>query len=87
MTPDQVEDIIERTAQRTAEKLRDEVRGMFTALGFNMDPDKAHEEQQMVAFTRRMYQGTGMLFKAIMTATATAAAGWVVYFFTSKPHA
>jgi len=86
MTPEQVEDIIERTAQRTAEKIRDEVRGMFTALGFNMDPDKAHEEQQMVAFSRRMYQGTGLLFKAAVTAMGTAVMGWVVYFFTNRPH-
>ena len=87
MTPDQIEDLVERTAQRTAEKIRDEVRGMFTSLGFNMDPDKAHEEQQMVAFSRRMYQGTGVLLKAGLTAAATAAMGWVVYFFTNRPHA
>jgi hypothetical protein len=86
MTPDQVEDVIERTSQRTAEKIRDEVRGMFTALGFNMDPDKAHEEQQMVAFSRRMYQGTGLLVKAVVGAAGTAAMGWIVYAFTWRPH-
>lgn len=87
MTPDQVEDIIERTAIRTAEKIKEEVRGMFTALGFNMDPDKAHEEQQMVAFNRRMYQGTGLLVKAAVTAMGTAFIGWLVYLFTNRPHA
>lgn len=86
MTPDQIEDVIERTATRTAEKIRDEVRGMFTALGFNMDPDKAHEEQQMVAFSRSMYQGTKYGIRAIIMALATAAVGWVVWFFTGRQH-
>ena len=84
MTPEQIEDVIERTAQRTAEKLRDEVRGMFTALGFNMDPDKVHEEQQMVAFVRTMHRGTQYGIRTIFAAILTAAVGWVIWLFTGK---
>jgi hypothetical protein len=61
MTPEQIEDVIERTAMRTAAKIREEerdkFRGMLTALGFNMNADKAHEELQMIAFARTMYTG------------------------------
>ena len=84
MTPDQLEEIIERTATRTADKVREEVKTMFIALGFNMD--ELHEEQQMVAFSRRMYQGTqagkGWAFKAVISALITAGFGWLVYYFS-----
>jgi hypothetical protein len=86
MTPAQIEEVIERTAERTAEKLREEMRGMFTALGFNMDPDKLHEEQQMVAFARTMHQGTRIGMKAAITAVATAAIGWIVWLLTNWKH-
>jgi len=84
MTSDQLEEIIERTAQRTAEKLREEMRSMFTALGFNMDPDKIHEEQQMVAFVRTMHKGTQYGIRTIFAAVLTAAVGWVIWLFTGK---
>jgi hypothetical protein len=86
MTPDQIEDVIERTATRTAEKIKDEVRGMFTALGFNMAPDRAHEEQQMIAFARGLYQGKKVGIKATIAAIATALVGWGMWFFTGRPH-
>jgi len=82
MTPEQLEQIIERTATRTAVKVRDDFKGMLTGLGFNMDPDKAHEEQQMIAFARMMHQGTRYGLRAIVT----AAVGWIVWMFTGKPH-
>jgi hypothetical protein len=85
MTPEQIEDLIERTALRTAGKIREDVRGMFTALGFDMDPDHMHEEQQMVGFLRRMHQGTQTGKKAGVTAfvttLVTALVGWVIYYF------
>ena len=86
MTPDQIEELVEQTATRTAEKIRGELRGMLTALGFNMDPDKAHEEQQMVAFARAMHQGTRYGIRAMIMAVATAAVGWMVWFFTGRTH-
>jgi len=86
MTPEQLEEIIERTASRTAEKLRDEFRGMLSALGFNMDPDAAHEEQQMIAFTRGLYQGKRLGIRTLITSGVAALFGWAVWFFTGKPH-
>ena len=86
MTPEQIEDLVERTAARTAQKVRGELRGMLTALGFNMDPDKTHEEQQMVAFMRSMHQGSRLGARAAFTALITAAIGWAVWFFTGKAH-
>ena len=86
MTPEQVEGIIKRTVEQASEKFREDVRGMFTSLGFNMDPDKAHEEQQMIAFVRGMYQGKKVGTRALITGILTAAIGWAVWFFTGKPH-
>lgn len=87
MTPEQIEDVIERTAVRTAEKLREEFRALLGGLGFNMDPNEAHEEQQMVALLRSMHQGTRTAKKAIITAGFTALVGWMVYLFQGwKPH-
>ena len=85
MTPEQIEDLIERAAARTAEKFKDEVRNIFSGLGFNMDPDKAHEEQQMIAFARGMYQGKKIGLRAAATAVITAGVGWGVWVFTGKP--
>lgn len=84
MTPDQIEDVIERTATRTAEKLREEFSSMLSGLGFNMDPDKRHEEQQMIAFARNMHRGTWVAFRAGAIALITALIGWMVYPFIGK---
>jgi hypothetical protein len=86
MTPDQIEEVIERTANRTAQKLHQEFHDMLAALGFNMDPDKLHEEQQMIAFVRTMHQGTRTGMRAIIAAMGTAFVGWAVWLFTTKPH-
>jgi hypothetical protein len=94
MTPEQIEDVIERTASRTATRIREEVqedfRAMLTGLGFNMDPDKMHEEQQMVAFARTMYTGTRRgvfaFWTGIIGAASTVFVGTIVWFFTGRPH-
>lgn len=94
MNPEQIEELIERTAMRTAAKIRedvkDEFRGILTGLGFNMDPDKMHEEQQMIAFARTMYTGTRRgvfaLWTGVIGAAATVFVGWLVWFFSGKPH-
>lgn len=82
MNDHDIEELIERTAQRTASKVRDEMRLLLSMLGFNMDPDSIHEEQQVIAFARTMQQGTKFGFRAIIGAMLTAAVGWAVWFFT-----
>lgn len=88
MTPDQIEEVIERTASETARRVDEKMRTILSGLGFNMDPDKMHEEQQMVAFLRTMHQGTRRgvlaLFTGIITALATVIVGGMVYLF--RPH-
>jgi hypothetical protein len=86
MTPEQIEEVIERTAVRTADRLEEKFRGMLSALGFNMDPDKLYEEQQMIAFARTMHQGTRTGLRAIVGAFCTAAVGGLVWLFTNRPH-
>jgi hypothetical protein len=88
MTPDDIEQMIERAADRTAEKIREEIRGVLTSLGFDMD--NLHEEQQVIAFARKMYDGTKGSLKAIrngaLVSITTALVGWAVWFFTGRPH-
>jgi hypothetical protein len=86
MTPDQIEDILERAAAKFRDGIREDFRVMMSGLGFNMDPDKAHEEQQMVAFMRTMHQGSRLGVRAAFTAIITAAIGWGVWFFTGRGH-
>lgn len=86
ITKQEIEDLIDRTAEatadKTAKKVREEVSSIFIMLGFNMDPKSMHEEQQVIAFARSMQQGTKYGIRAIIGAIFTALVGWLVWFFT-----
>ena len=87
MTPAQLEESIERTATRTAEKMEERFNNVLSSLGFNMDPDHRHDEQQFIAFARNMHKGTWAAFKGIVLAVLTALGGWIVYqFIGGRPH-